>query len=599
MKETALNKTHNRELADIFSRMANCYRYLGPKHRFRAIAYDNASRTMQGLRDDVSAYAKDVKSLDKLSGIGESLAEKIIEYLGCGKISTYETLKKKVPEGLLELMNISGFGPSTVKSLHKKFGICDKEGLINLIEAGKLKGLKGFGPKKIENLSRGLKLYKTGQKRMLLSQALEIGNELITEIKKTDGIIKADLAGSLRRRKETIGDIDIVACAKKKDWKKIMKTVLKFAQVGRVLAGGETKVSFLHKQTSVQIDIRLVNEDEYGSALMYFTGSKEHNIKLRTWAKDKGWKMSEYGVFDAKTDKRLAGRTEEEIYEWFDIQYIPPELREEKGEIDLARNYKLPKLVELKDIRGDMQMHSKWSDGAESIETIARYILKEFPHYEYMVMTDHSPSERVAGGLQPAEFKKQFQEIDRINKKMGKNFIKKGVEVDILNDGSLDLPDKLLEQFEWVTASIHNGFKRDNTDRLIKACEHPLVNCIGHPSGRLIGKREGYPVDYKKLFKKLMETGTAIEINAQPDRLDLKDDLVKSAIAGKVVITVSTDAHMLGQFDWMDLGVSVARRGWCTKMNILNTRSWEAIEKFRKAKLSAGSSKLHVASFRK
>ncbi|MGZ8558611.1 MAG: DNA polymerase/3'-5' exonuclease PolX [Chitinophagaceae bacterium] len=584
MIQTLPNKTHNLELADIFHRMAGCYRYLGPEQRFRTIAYESASRIIRGLKEDISMFATDVKSLDALSGIGKSIAEKIIEYLENGKIKTYEKLKKEVPESLLELMDIKGFGPATVKLLHLKFGVNNREELVAAIEGGKLKYLKGFGAKKIENLMRGLKVYKEGQERMLLTTALDIGNELLSSIKKTDGIIIAELAGSLRRRKETIGDIDIIACAQMKDWKKIMNKILKMEQVGRILAGGETRVSFLLKQGHAQVDIRLVNEDEYGAALLYFTGSKEHNVKLRSWAKAKGWKLNEYGVFDTRTDKKLAGKTEEEIYEWFDIQYIPPELREEQGEIEIAREYKLPKLVELKDIKGDMQMHSTWSDGAEKIETIARYILKNFPHYQYIVITDHSPSERVAGGLQPDEFRKQFTEIDKINQKLGMDFIKKGVEVDILADGSLDLPDDLLQQFDWVTASIHSGFNKDNTERFIKACGNPFVHCIGHPSGRLMGKREAYFVDWKKLFKKLAETKTAIEINAQPERLDLKDDLVKEAIEMGVVITISTDAHMLTQFDFMELGVSVAKRGWCTKENILNTQSWDSVKEFKKKK---------------
>jgi len=578
------NKTHNRELAEIFHHMSAFYRYLGTEQRFRAIAYENASRTVQGLKDDVSVYAKNKKSLDKLHGIGESIAEKIIEYLESGKIKTYEELKRKVPVSVLELMDITGFGPATVKLLHKKFGVTDRDDLINAIEKGKLKGQRGFGPKKIENLMHGLKLFKAGQERMLLSQALQAGNEILSNIKTIEGIEKAELAGSVRRRKETIGDIDIIGCAKKKDWKKILDQVLKMQQVGRVLVKGETKISFLLKQTTTQVDIRLVNEDEYGAALLYFTGSKQFNVKLRTWAKAKGWKVNEYGVFDAKTEKKLAGKTEEEIFGCFDMQFVPPELREENDEIDFARKNKLPKLIELRDIRGDLQMHSRWSDGSENIETIAQFVLKEFPRYEYIVITDHSPSERVAGGLQIDDFKKQFLEIEKINTKLGWNFIKKGVEVDILSDGNLDLPDKFLQQFDWVTASIHTGFKNDNSERLIKACDHPFVNCIGHPSGRLIGKREAYRVDWEKLFETLVATGTAIEINSQPDRLDLKDDLVKQAIDKGVAITISTDSHMLNQFEFMGFGVSVARRGWCTKQSVLNTHSWQKIENFKKAK---------------
>jgi len=280
----------------------------------------------------------------------------------------------------------------------------------------------------------------------------------------------------------------------------------------------------------------------------------------------------------------LAGKTEEDIYQLFGLQYIPPELREMRGEIEVAKKKKIPDLVELRNVRGDMHMHSTWSDGAEDIETIARYILREFPQYEYIVMTDHSPSERIAGGLKPAEFKKQFIEIDKLNKKLGKDFVKKGVEVDVLVDGSMDLPGDLLQQFDWVVASIHTGFNKNNTQRLLKACENPYVHCIGHPSGRLLGRREAYPVDWKFFFEKAIATGTAIEINSQPNRLDLRDDLVKEAIEKGVMITISTDAHSLSQFDFMQLGVDVARRGWCNKENILNTHSWKEIEKFKKEK---------------
>lgn len=561
--------------------MAGCYRYLGPKQRFRAIAYEGAARTMQGLKEDVSIYGGDVKALDKLSGIGESIAEKIAEYISNGEIRAYEQLKAKVPEGLLELMDITGVGPSTVKMLHKRLGINNKADFINALQNDKLKGVRGFAEKKIENLKRGLALYAEKQERMLLSTALEIGNNLLANIKEIKDVIKAELAGSLRRRKETIGDIDIVACAKLKNSKAIIEQILKMPEIERVLAKGETKLSFLLKQQHAQVDIRIVKEKEYGAALLYFTGSREHSIKLRTWAKAQGWKVSEYGVYNAATEKRIAGATEEEIYECFDMQYIPPELREEHGEIELSRSHKLPRLVTTDNIKGDLQMHSKWSDGAEEIKTIADYVLREFPKYEYIVITDHSPSERVAGGLQTTDFKKQFKEIDALNKKSGNSFIKKGVEVDILANGELDLPDSLLKQFDWVVASIHTGFNRDNTDRLIKACYSPYVHCIGHPAGRLIGKRPAYPVDWKKLFKTLVETGTAIEINAQPDRLDLKDDLVREAISQGVTITISTDAHMLSQLDFMELGIAVARRGWCTKRNILNTQTWKGIEAFK------------------
>lgn len=577
-------ESHNAKLAAIFHQMAACYRYLGTEHRFRVIAYDGASRTIAALNDDISVYATDIASLDKLKGIGESIAEKIMEFLATGKIKTFEKLKKDVPVELLELMDINGFGPATTRLLHEKLHINNRDDLVAAIESGKLASLKGFGAKRIENMKRGLKLFKESHSRMLLWDALKTGNAILQQLHSIPGIQKAELAGSLRRQKETIGDIDIIAVADKKSRKRIVARFITLPLVDRVLASGETKASILLKDNSVQVDLRLVNDYEYGAALLYFTGSKEHNIRLRTWAREKGWKLNEYGVFDAVSDKMLAGATEEEIYHLFGMSWIPPELREERGEVEMAIKHALPDLLTESVIRGDMQMHSTWSDGAEDIETIARFLQKDYPHYEYIVMTDHSPSERIAGGLQVEDFIKQFAEIDRVNKKLKLDFVKKGAEVDILSDGSLDLPDDLLERFDWVTASIHSGFTKDNTERLISACNHPFVNCIGHPSGRLIGKRDPYGVDWDKLFDAAVRTGTAIEINAQPNRLDLKDDLVKAAVAKGVMLTISTDAHSLDQYAFMNQGISVARRGWCSRENILNSYSWKQVENFRQQK---------------
>lgn len=577
-------RSHNTALARIFHQMAACYRYLGPEQRFRAWAYDAAARTISELKEDIAAYAHDVKTLDQLHGIGESIAEKIIEYLDTGTIQTFEALKKDVPQDLLTLMDVSGMGPATVKTLHEHLKINNEQDLVEALEKGQLTGVRGFGPKKINNLLRGLKLYKESHARMLLSEALKLGNELLVQIRQVKQIKRAALAGSLRRRKETIGDIDIITCVRLKDCRNVVAQLVALPCVGRVLAKGDTKVSFLIKETQTQVDIRLVQEPQYGAALLYFTGSKEHNVKLREWAKQNGWKLNEYGVFDAATGQQVAGQNEEGIYELFGLQFIPPELREEKGEIETAIKHALPSLIGYNDIRGDLQMHSTWSDGTEAIETIAAYITKTFPHYQYIVLTDHSPSERIAHGLQPAAFKKQFREIEIINQKLQRGFIKKGVEVDILPDGRLDLPDAILKEMDWVVASIHSGLAKDNTTRLLKACEHPLVHCIGHPSGRLLGKREAYKVDWAQLFQKLVETSTAIEINAQPARLDLRDDLVKQAIHSGVRIVISTDAHSLLQFHNMELGVAVARRGWCTKKDILNTGSWQHIEAFKKLK---------------
>lgn len=572
-------EAHNKPLSRIFHDMASCYRYLGPDERFRAIAYDNAARTIDGLREDISRYADSIEHLDELKGIGESIAEKIIEYLQTGKIKTYEQLKKKVPAELVEFMDVNGMGPSTIRTLHEKLGIDSKDALILAIEKGRLSTLKGFGEKKIENIRRALKLFKESGRRYLLPEAISACTTLLALIRDIKGVEKAEAAGSLRRGKETVGDLDIIIRARPASRKSIVAAFTKLPGVARIIAAGETRASVVMKEPGIQVDIRLVSVHEYGAAMLYFTGSKEHNIKLRIMAKEKGWKINEYGLFDAVSGKRRAGDSEEEMYQKLGMPFIPPELREDRGEIEWSLKKPLPELLEEKDIRGDLQMHSTWSDGAESIETIARHVMRHFPHYEYIAITDHSPSERIAGGLSEKEFTKQFREIDQVNKLLGRDFVKKGVEVDILPDGSLDLTDQLLAQFDWVTASIHSGFSKDNTERLLKACDHPSVHCIGHPSGRLIGKRDGYTVDWQKLFVKAAETHTAIEINAQPERLDLKDELVREAISTGVKITISTDAHNLNQFGNMGLGVSVARRGWCQRKDVLNTLGWDELKK--------------------
>jgi DNA polymerase (family X) len=326
---------NNAMLASVFHHMADCYRYLGSEERFRAIAYENVAKVLHNMKEDIAVYATDVKTLDEIGGIGESIAEKIIEYLHTGKIKTFEELKKRVPYELTGLMDITGFGPATLRVLHEELGINNREDLIKALETGKLVGLKGFGEKKIENMKRALKLYKEN-KRMLLKDAEKTGNEILAAIKKFPGLQKAELAGSLRRRKETIGDIDIVVAADPRYRKKIVSMFIALPQVEKVLAKGTTKASVVLKHLQAQVDIRLVHDYEYGAALLYFTGSKEHNIKLRTIAKERGYKINEYGIFDAATGKRLAGETEEEMYHFLNLKYIPPEMRLDKGEIEKA-----------------------------------------------------------------------------------------------------------------------------------------------------------------------------------------------------------------------------------------------------------------------
>jgi DNA polymerase (family 10) len=574
-----MRTTANKNLEHIFREMSAIYQYMGGDDRFRALAYGKASKVMGSLTDDVSVYVKN-NTLQDLPGIGEGIAGVIEEYLRTGKIKKYEHLKKMVPHELLEMTEIKSFGPQSLKRIHNELKISTKAELLKAMQEGKIEKLKGFGTKKVEGMFRGLKLHKTIEERMLLWDALEAGEKILEWMKKYPGVKQAELCGSLRRRKETIGDIDVLIAAGEKQRKKIIAHFTSAEIAGQILAKGDTKTSIVLNDNGSQVDLRIVNEDEWGSALQYFTGSKEHNIHLRTIAKEKGYKISEYGLFTIKDDLKIAGKTEEEIYNKLGFQTIPPEMREDKGELELSAKNKIPQLVSLQDIKGDMQMHSVWSDGMNTIEEIANYISKKF-NYEYIVITDHTKSSRIANGMDEKQILMQLKSIREVNEKLTKYFIKAGIEVDILADGSLDISDEILSQLDWVTAAIHSGFNLDNTSRIIKACENKYVNCIGHPTGRLIGSREPYRLDIEQIISAANQTNTALEINAQTNRMDLNDEIAMLVRKQGVKLVISTDAHSFQNFDFMKLGVFVARRAWCTADDILNTKSWKELEKFR------------------
>ncbi len=576
--------TLNHSLSRVLSEMGEMYRYLGAPERFRALAYARAARTIDNLKEDISHYIQQ-NTLEDIPGIGESIAEKIIEYTRRGRIKKYEELKKSVPFELMDLMSVSGFGPQSLKQIHDELGISTRAKLIRALEDGRISQLKGFGPKKVENMLRGLKMFKQSEERILYAEAKAIADQIVKTLSAMSEILAIEVAGSIRRGKETIGDIDILVACRTADRKKVIQRFVLLENRKLVLVRGNTKASIVVTDHHRQVDLRVVSEHEWGAALLYLTGSKEHNVQLRSLAKERGMKINEYGVFDLKTNKHMAGRSEEEVYKRLGFQFIPPELREMNGEIECAAKGKLPRLIEPHDIRGDMQMHSQWSDGTMDIATLAKFVRDHYP-YEYIVLTDHSKSSRIAGGLDAKEFRKQAKEIDLVNKHLGRDFIKKGVEVDILPDGSLDLPDDLLMEMDWVCASIHSGFQRDNTARLVSACKHPYVHCIGHPSGRLIGKREAYKADWQAIFKVAAFTGTAMEINAQPQRLDLSDQLARQAIEAGVILTISTDSHAESHFSYMTGGVLVARRAWCESGHVLNTKSWAEVKKFTRQKYS-------------
>ncbi|HCO38391.1 MAG: DNA polymerase/3'-5' exonuclease PolX [Aquificota bacterium] len=576
----------NKELARIFERMADMLEFLGD-NPYRISTYRRVAEVLSELGEDVEELVRTGK-IYHIHGIGQSSIEKIMEYLRTGKVSAYEELRQKVPEDLLELLEVPGIGVKTLRLAYDRLKVRTKEDFINAVKSGKLAFLPGMGEKKIQNILRGLELWEKSKERMTLLEAYEIGRSILKHFEALKGLYEnIELAGSLRRRKETIGDIDILISAKKENWPKLHQHFITYAGVKEVLLSGETKSSVI-LQEGRQVDLRTVEPHQWGAALQYFTGSKEHNVRLRDIAKAIGLKLSEYGLFKSDTEERIGGSTEEEIYELLGMEWIPPELRENTGEIELAMQRALPRLVELKDIKGDFHMHSNWSDGLNTLEEMveACYQLG----YEYMVIGDHSQSARVANGLDPARYKEQFKLIERLNQYYNSKgfYILRGCEVDILPDGSLDLPDSLLEEFDFVVASIHSRFNQDNTYRILKAMENPFVNLIGHPTGKAYGTRQGYPLDMERIIQMAKETNTALELNTY--RADLSPENIRRCMEVGTMIAIVTDAHSTKHLSYMELGVGLARRGWAVPELVLNTRDVKGVREFvrRKRELMLG-----------
>ncbi len=564
----------NREIGEIFDKIADTLDLL-QDNVFRIRAYRNAGRNIRELRENIEDVAER-DELTNIPGVGSDLAEKIKEYISTGTIRNYEELKKKVPEGLVELLAIQGLGPKTLARLNKELCVKNLEDLERVIGGKEILMLRGMGEKKIEDIKRGIELFKKSGERMSLGIALPMAEEIIHEISKIPGAKGTIAAGSLRRMRETIGDIDILTMAE--DGEQVVKAFTKLSLIKEVLAAGETKGSVI-LENGMQVDLRVVEPDSYGAALQYFTGSKAHNIKLRTIALEKGLKINEYGVF--RGSKKIAGESEEGIYKTLELPWIPPEIREDKGEIEAAINSKLPNLVEPRDIRGDLHMHSKWSDGKATIEEMALKA-KELG-YEYIAMTDHSPSSRIARGLSVERLYEKKKEVEAINKKLKGIKVLMGSEVDIKSDGSLDYPDEVLRDLDVVIAAVHSGFKMDResmTSRIVKALQNPFVHALVHPTGRLIGEREAYEVDMDEVIKTARTYGKALELNSYYLRLDLNDINVRKAIEMGIKIVISTDSHLPDQLDMMTLGVATARRGWTEKKDVLNTMKLKWLSKW-------------------
>jgi DNA polymerase (family 10) len=527
---------------------------------------------MQNLSEDIETVCREGR-LEEIPGVGEGIAKKIKEYLETGRMTKFEEAKQGLPEGFLQMMQIPGLGPKTISLVNKKLGIDTIEKLEAAVKDGKLRELPGMGEKKEENILRGIALLRSGAQRIPLGEAWPIVQEIVEKLKAATGLKKIVPAGSLRRMKETIGDIDILVAAK--DGKEVIQKFVKGPWVKEVLAAGETKGSVI-AHGGRQADLRVVEEGSFGAALQYFTGSKEHNIKLRDIAKKMGMKVNEYGLF--KGERKVAGATEEEIYEKLGLDCMPPTLREDRGEIEAAAAHKLPKIVEMGDVKGDLHVHSDWSDGKSTIEEMARAAMAR--GYEYVCITDHTPSLKVFGGLTERELEEKLDEIAAVQKRVRGIRILSGAEVDIKPDGSLDYSDKTLAKMDVVTASVHSAFKQDEktmTERILKAIENPQVDIIGHPTGRLIGKREAYAVDVEALLRRAAETGTAMEVNSFYDRLDLNDTNCRRAMELGVLIAINTDSHHVNQLDQIRFGVATAQRGWIEAKEVLNAKPLKAL----------------------
>ncbi len=563
----------------MFDRMADALEFLD-ENRFKVIAYRKAARVLEDYPEDIEEVYRrgGVKALKAIPGIGERIAQKIAEYLETGHMHKYEEVMSMVPQELLTLLDVQGIGPRTLRLAYDKLGVRTVEDFKRVLEDGSLARLPGMGPKKIENIKKGLELYERMRDRIPIGLAFPLVNEIIEAMGKLDEVNRISACGSFRRMKETVGDLDILTTGT--DGRKIIDYFVHLPGVTRVLASGDTKGSAIFHDR-YQVDLRVVPEESYGAALQYFTGSKQHNVHIRTIAKAMGLKISEYGVF--KGDEMIAGKDEAEVYKAVGLPWIPPELREDWGEIEAAAAGKLPLLVELKDIKGDLHVHSRYSDGTATLEEIAERA-RELG-YEYIAVCDHSVSAKYAHGLEIDRLKEKIERIRELNKSLDGVKLLAGTEVDILSDGSLDYPDEVLRQLDFVVASVHTWRKdEDVTERILRAMENPYVHVIGHPTGRLISQREGYQVDIDRIIEKAAETGTALEINAYYDRLDLRDVNVRKANEAGVKLSIGTDAHNIGQLWMMVLGVGTARRGWSTPQSIINTMSYDELIQWASSK---------------
>jgi DNA polymerase (family 10) len=546
---------------------------------FRCQAYHTAARAIEQLDQDLKQLVEQDR-LREVPGIGETLQEKVRTLVTTGRLPFYEKLRKETPAGLIEMLRLPGMGPKKVKALYDQLGIDSLDLLKQACEADQVAGLKGFGAKTQQKLLEGIAFLGQAGQRVRLDQALALAAEIMDGLRGCPGIQRMELCGSLRRRKETINDIDILVSSEAPA--AVMDCFVKLPGVRRVLARGETKSSVEldgPRNATIQADLRVVTDAQFPFALHYFTGSKEHNVAVRARAQKYGLKLNEYEL--AGPERRVKAKDEADLFRALDLEYIPPELREHTGELEAAAEGRIPKLIEADDIQGIFHCHTTWSDGENSVEEMAR--AAKALGYKYFGIADHSQSLTIARGLTPDRVRKQWHEIDAVNEKLKGITVLKGTECDILPDGALDFDDKLLEQFDYVVASVHSHFGQpqdEMTARIVRAVSNPRVTMLGHMTGRLLLRREGYKVDIEAVLQAAAEHGTLIEINAQPTRLDLDWSHCKRAKALGVPLVINPDAHTTAELELVPFGVSVARRGWLEKGDVFNTRPLGQVMKF-------------------
>lgn len=562
---------------------------------FKPRAYEKAAMSIEGMDEDVEAVYKrgGVKGLSEIPGVGQHIAEKIEELLKTGKLRYYDELKAKVPVDLASLYGIQGLGPKKIKVLWEKLGVKNIDDLEKAVRENKLLRIEGFQEKTEQNILKGIAFARQSKGRYILGLALPLIRDIQGRLVSLPEVKRVEVAGSVRRMKETIGDADILVVSDKPE--RVMDYFVSMAEVVDVLGKGGTKSS-VRLKTGMEVDLRVLPEESFGAGLQYFTGSKDHNVALRRIAQKKGLKLSEYGLF--RGAKSVAGRTEEEVYEKLGMEWIPPELRENQGEVEASLEGRLPNLVELKDLKGDLQVHSNWTDGSNPIEEMAEEAKKA--GLEYIVISDHSKALGMTGGLDEKELVEQGKEIDRLNGRSAARILK-GVELNILKDGSLDISDEVLESMDFVGAAVHTNLnlgKEEMTARVLRAMENPNVDMIYHPTCREIQKREPIQLDLDRVMEAAKRTGTVLDVDSYPDRLDLRDENIRRAKEVGARLGISSDSHSVVGFHFLSLGVAQARRGWATAADIVNTRSAEELLRMRKGGV-AGSNAARSAAKRR